>query len=81
MIFIGTDDAHRIIVIEPGNIDRLKEGKPLIAPDGTLIVFTNDAKWTAEQIVEMLKTMEGEFDAKLLDFIFKEGVKRPEVKR
>jgi hypothetical protein len=80
MIFIGRE-GKRFLIIEPGNIQRLKEGLPLVSPDGLVLVFTNDPKWTFDQILSMFDATGGNVDEKLLDFIFKEGVKRPEVQR
>jgi len=82
MIYILAADDRALLVIEPTNIDRLKAGEPLISPDGKLVVlYTPDAEWTMGQIQSMCSATDFMVDGELMDFIIKEGLKRPEVKR
>lgn len=81
MIFISTNTGFRVMVLEPSNIEKIKAGMPLYAPDGTMIAITNDPLWTMSELTKMMELTEGEVDKKLLDFILSEGLKRPEVKR
>lgn len=42
-----------MLIVEPGNLDRLKEGKPLVTPDQRfMICYTPDLAFTYERIEE-----------------------------
>ncbi|MGA9668104.1 MAG: hypothetical protein WBQ94_02795 [Terracidiphilus sp.] len=82
MIFLATDGGLQIILLEADNLANLKTGTILKTPIGnTIFAYTPDAKWTINELTEMLKTCNGTPDPKLLEFILAEGMKRPEVRR
>jgi hypothetical protein len=52
VIYFTTTDGRACLIIEPGNIQRLKEGKPMVTPDDKFMVcFTPDMPWTCEQVL------------------------------
>lgn len=82
MIFIGMKDGSTLIILEPGNIERMRDGKPLISPDNRVMVaFTPDMEWTQDRIMEMLRNAGGKVDPKLVDDILRAGLNRPVVIR
>ena len=82
MIYFTTTDGRAVLIIEGGNLDRLKAGKPMKTPDGKFMVcYTPDIEWTFDQFKGMLAVTTDQVDPKVLDFILKEGLKREEVKR
>ena len=82
MIFMRLINGQSVIIIEPGNIDRLKSGLPLYSPDGgTMLAFSPDMLWTMDQIQAMVAINDGRLDPETLAFILKEGMERPEVVR
>jgi len=82
MIYFTTTDDQAVLIIENGNLERLKSGKPMRTPDGKFMVcYTPDLDWTMEQFKGMLAVTANAVDPAILDFILKEGLKREEVKR
>lgn len=82
MIYLGLNNGGAMLIIEPGNIDRLKAGKPLVSPDRKFaVVYTPDIDWTMEQISAMTAVTDNHIDPDLINFIIAEGLKREEVKR
>jgi hypothetical protein len=70
------------LVIEPGNIDRLKRGEPIKSPDGNILIcLVNDMPWFEQEFKAMLAIGGASIDPKIFDFLIREGMKRPEVKR
>jgi hypothetical protein len=54
MIYMKTADGEvRIIVLEAGNIEQLKAGKPAKTADGTVfIAYTPDPVWLADKLMD-----------------------------
>jgi hypothetical protein len=82
MIYFTIDEGDRAcLIIEAGNIARLKSGWVMTTPDGRfMICYTPDMDWTNDQFKAML-AIHKNIDAEILQFILKEGMKRQEVKR
>lgn len=77
-----TSGAQHFLIVEQGNLKRLRVGKPLVSPDGNvLIMYTPDMEWTQEQIKELFINSGGQVDADELERLYQEGLKRPEVRR
>lgn len=72
MIYM-TCGSKTVIVLEPGNLERLRQHQPIVTQDGrVLIAFTPDPEWFA---AELKKTDgAGEHVARLIE----EGKDRPE---
>lgn len=82
MLYFTTVSRQHVAIIEPSNIDKLKEGKPLLTPDGKIMVaYTPDMEWFQNHFRAMIGISNSSVDAKLLDFLLKEGLKRPTVMR
>lgn len=72
MIYMTAGKLH-IVVLETGNLEELKKGRPAHSPDGeVLICWTPDPVWLADKILETQG--DGAKIAKLLE----EASKRPE---
>lgn len=72
MIYLEGDGAE-IYVLEPGNIEQLKEGKPIKLRDGkTILVYTPDPVWLADKIAG------SNGDAAAIGRLIDESVTRPE---
>ena len=68
-----TGDNVTIIVLETGNLEELKKGRPATTPDGKIVfAWTPDPVWLADQIAH--SGGDGEAIAKLIA----EGAKRAE---
>lgn len=63
----------KVIILETGNLDELKKGRPAKTPDGSvLIAWTPDPVWLADKIID--SKGDGPTIAKLID----EASRRPE---
>jgi hypothetical protein len=63
-----------IVILESGNLEKLKEGSPCMTPDGrVLIAWTPDIEWLRDQIL----ASDGHLD-KIADAIA-ESAKRPQT--
>ena len=52
MLYMAAGDRH-IVILETGNLEELKKGRPAITPDGeVLICWTPDPVWLADKILE-----------------------------
>lgn len=72
---------QRVIVMEPSNIEKLKDGKPLCAPDGSVLVaYCPDVEWLTSKVSEMLGAGR-EFDIEQFDALLKEGMRRAPILR
>jgi hypothetical protein len=81
MIYFTTTDGKACLIIEQGNLDRLRVGKPMSTPDGKfMICYTPDLLRLAPLIQGMITGGDG-FDAVKFDAILKESLTWPEVKR
>lgn len=49
MLRFPLNDGNEFVIIEPGNIERLKEGKPLIV-GGSMVAFTPDMEALAKML-------------------------------
>lgn len=82
MIYLTTLNQQSLCILEPGNWERIRAGEPLKTPDQAfLIAYSPDIVWTLDHLKGMIAACEGSVDPKVLDFILKEGLKRPEVRR
>jgi hypothetical protein len=73
---------QRVIVMEPANVEKIKEGNPLIAPDGSvLIAYCPDSEWLAAKISEMIADGNREFGAEQFDALLRDGLKRAPIMR
>lgn len=73
LYMIGDDGNLKIIILETGNIEEIKKGRPAKTPDGTvLIAWTPDPVWLADKILET--GGDAQAIAKLID----EAAKRPQ---
>lgn len=80
MIYAVTKHGQFLVVLEPGNLDRLRVGGSVKSPDGTImIVFSPDIMWTAARIREAVEA-NGTIDAETVDKILVDSQHRPEVK-
>lgn len=74
MIYLQTADGRlKIVVLEAGNIEQLKQGRPAKTPDNSvLIAYTPDPVWLAD------KLMDCDGDAKDIARLIDEAAKRPQ---
>lgn len=78
MIYLKAGNLS-ILVLEPGNIDRLKEGKPLTSPDEAVTVcYTPDMTWTMAKLRGLFE--KDNLNSEVLEEVLKEGINRPEVR-
>jgi hypothetical protein len=54
MLYLQGDDGNlKIIILETGNLEELKKGRPAKTPDSTvLIAWTPDPQWLADEIAK-----------------------------
>lgn len=54
MLYLKSSDCDlKIIVLESGNIERMKQGHPIKTQDGSiLIAWTPDPVWLADQLMD-----------------------------
>jgi len=73
-------NGQRILILEPGNIARIKSGQPLKSPDEQIMIaYCPDIEWLKQTIAPMVAL--GELDVAVLDATLKEGLKRLPVMR
>lgn len=49
----GDGGALKIVILESGNIEQIKQGRPAKTPDGSvLIAWTPDPVWLADRIMD-----------------------------
>lgn len=66
-------DKLKILVLEPGNVERIMAGEPAVSPDQSVIVaYTPDPVWLAEQLIRV-----DAGDAKAIGRLIDEAAKRP----
>jgi len=79
LIYLATSGGKFIVILEPGNLELLREGEAAHTPDGViLIAYTQDAAWTDEQ-----QALDHHCSLAVAEVerILAEGMKRPEVRR
>lgn len=70
--------GQRVIILEPGNIERIKKGEPAKSYDNSvLIAYTPDQEWLETKLIENMD----ELSPEKLDELLKESLTRPEVKQ
>ena len=68
-----TGDGIKIIILETGNIEEIKKGRPASSPDGSVVVaWTPDPVWLADKIAETGG------DAEAIGKLIDEASKRPQ---
>lgn len=74
MLYMKTEDGNlHIVVLETGNLEELKKGRPAKTPDGSvLIAWTPDPVWLADKI------MDSQGDPKKIAQLIDEAAKRPQ---
>ena len=52
MIYMTAESKH-LVVLETGNLEKLKLGKPAVTPDGEIVLcWTPDPVWLADRIID-----------------------------
>lgn len=76
MIYLETSGGHKIIILEPGNLERLRGGEPIQTPDRTVMIgFTPDIVWVSDQ----LRANKGHLSGAVIGALLEEASKRPEA--
>ena len=75
MIYMkSADGTVRVIVLEAGNLEQIKAGKPAKTPDGSvLIAYTPDPVWLADKLMDV-----ADGDAAKIAALIDEAAKRPQ---
>lgn len=82
MIYFTTTDGKAVLIIEQGNLDRLRAGLPMSTPDKKFLVcYTPDVARLQPEIEKLIEDESGAFDAEKFDAILKESLSWPEVRR
>jgi len=83
MIRLESSDELMVLILEPGNLKRLRQGDPIVLdPDETglgrtiAIAFAPDVEWLAGKIKTSVP-----MDARNLSRLLVEGLSRPEIDR
>lgn len=76
MIYLNFD-GKKMVILEPGNIERLKQGRIAATADKEVVLaYAPDHVWLQQEIFKIgAQNLKPEDIARLLD----EGLKRPEV--
>lgn len=75
MLYFNTRDGQHIIVLEPENLEAVRDGKFAKSPNrAVLIAYTPDAEWLGDQLVANAENLTPE----ILDRLIKESQQRPE---
>jgi hypothetical protein len=78
MIYLQLSDGRDLLILEPGNLERLKQGKMGTTPDGRIaIAYTPDMPWLASEMTKAAK--DGRLDANTLAALIEESHKREPV--
>jgi hypothetical protein len=73
MIYMKTTDGLHLVILESGNLERLKKGLPAVTPNGeVMIAWTPDPVWLADKICDT------KGDGKDIAKLISEAAKRPE---
>ena len=80
MIYFTAADI-RVLVLEPENIERLKQGRPAHSPDNSVFLYyTPDSMWLAGKVQEIVDS-DGTLDVAAFESLVQEGLNRPTVFR
>ena len=69
-------NGKMLYIIEPGNIDKLVSGNPMILDNGAAVIYTPDINWVAEQILSSPERVTPDKLSKIID----ESLTRPPVR-
>lgn len=73
MIYMTTPSGQKIVILETGNIDEIRKGRPAVTPDKSVIIaWTPDPVWLADKI------MECDGDAAKIAALVDESTERPQ---
>lgn len=73
MIYLTSETGAKIVVLEPGNLEELRKGRPATTPDkSVLIAFTPDPVWLADKLLDC------DGSAAAVAALIEEAAKRPE---
>lgn len=83
MIYFTTaGGTGAVLVIEPGNLERLLRGEPIRSPDGNLLIcYAPDMPWFEKEFKAMVAARGGEIDGGDFDMLMRMGKHRPRVDR
>lgn len=74
MLYLTGSDGFRLLILETANLERIKEGKPLVTPDKkTLVAWTPDPVWLADRIADVK-----DGDAAEIARLIEEAANRPQ---
>lgn len=81
MIYFTTaGGGGAVLVVEPGELERMLRGEPMKTPDGNvLICYTPDMKWFEAEFKAMLVRTGGEIDGGEFERIMRMGKHRERV--
>jgi len=80
MIYLKAGE-QLVLILEPSNIEKLKNGEPLRTPDrAILIAYCPDIVWLAEKITTIVDD-ERKLDVAAFDVLLQEGLDRPTIYR
>jgi hypothetical protein len=83
MIYFTTaGGSGAVIIMEPAELAQMKQGLPIVTPDGNVMLCTTpDMQWLEGEFKAMLAMTRGEVDPKALNYMLVTGSTRPEVLR
>lgn len=77
MLYLKLSSGRHMIVLEPVNLDLLREGDPVVTPDREVIVACSpDVPWLAEQVQQVQTS---ELTVERFVELFRQSMRRPEV--
>lgn len=70
------ENETRLLILEPANIERIKQGLPACSPDKSVFVaYTADSAWLTDEILKL----GDDLSAERLTALIEESQKRPDV--
>lgn len=83
MIYFTTaGGGGAVLVLEPGEIERMLRAQPMTSPDGNLLIcYTPDMAWFEAEFKAMLTRTGGEVDQAMFDLAMRQGRFREKVFR
>jgi hypothetical protein len=82
MIYFTTKDGQAIAIVEPGNLDQMRSGEPLVTPDRKfMMAYVPDMRWFHTRFQKMVHESQGVIDAEALDALLKEALKQHVIRR